>query len=66
MLIMMLDVNDDMMFQDVLVQYLTTDDIKLNAIDAEDPEVTRHTDRHIIMLRNIHTLAVSCVDWSEH
>ena len=27
--------------QDVLIQFLTTDEIKLNVIDAEDPEVSR-------------------------
>ena len=27
------------LFQDVLIRFLTTDDIKLNIIDAEDPEV---------------------------
>ena len=27
------------LFQDVLIRFLTTDDIKLNVIDAEDPEV---------------------------
>ena len=25
--------------QDVVMQYLTTDDLKLNVIDSEDPEV---------------------------
>ena len=29
--------------QDVLVQFLTTDEIKLNVIDAEDPEVSGST-----------------------
>ncbi len=28
-------------FQDVVFSFLTTDDVKLNAIDAEDPEVGR-------------------------
>ena len=28
--------------QDVVVQWLTTDNIQLNQIDADDPEVTRH------------------------
>ena len=27
-------------FQDVLIRWLTTDDIQLNAIDAEDPEIS--------------------------
>ena len=28
--------------QDVVFNFLTTDDIQLNQIDAEDPEVSRH------------------------
>ena len=27
------------LLQDVIMQYLTTDDLKLNSIDSEDPEV---------------------------
>ena len=35
-----IDKEDNGRIFDVLIQYLTTEEVKLNAIDAEDPEVS--------------------------
>ena len=35
-------------FQDVLIQFLTADEIQLNAIDAEDPEVRNYSTELLI------------------
>ena len=38
-----IDKEENSKLQDVIFRWLTSDDITLNAIDAEDPEVRIHT-----------------------
>ena len=53
--------------QDVVVQWLTSDNIQLNQIDADDPEVTRHDSEPYSNCRQFSPICYStCVDHRLH